>query len=224
MAVKFYLADGSRTDLVCQDWPVFPAGTPEGFLDLLRAQGAGPEQTEKFLAANPDIAESAAAVAAGGDPPRTWANMAFNSLVAFRLVNAAGAEQYVRWRLQPEAGEESLPADQRASAAPDYLMDGILEMLPVRYTVLAQLAADDDQTTDSSRAWPADREWVDMGTIEITGKDTEREHDGDILVHDPMRLTDGIEASDDPILHIRPHVYAESVRRRSGVAPPASLT
>ena len=37
MAVKFYLPDGSTTDLVCQDWPVFPAPTPEKFRDLLRA-------------------------------------------------------------------------------------------------------------------------------------------------------------------------------------------
>ena len=81
----------------------------------------------------------------------------------------------------------------------------------------------DDQTTDASKAWPADREWVDLGTIVITGLDTERERDGDILVNDPMRVTDGIEPSDDPILHIRTHVYGESVRRRTGVARPDTL-
>ncbi len=39
-----------------------------------------------------------------------------------------------------------------------------------------------------------------------------------MLVFDPMRVTDGIEPSDDQILHIRSHAYAESVLRRSGVA------
>jgi catalase len=217
MAVKFYLPDGSTADVVCQSWPVFPAGTPEGFLGLLRAQAEGTEATETFLAENPDIAEATAKIAAAGDPPRAWATMVFNSLNAYRLVNAAGAGQFVRWRLDPEAGEDSLPTAERATADNDYLMTGVFEQVPVRFRLLAQLAHDDDQTTDASKAWPADREWADMGLVEVTGPDTQREHDGDILVNDPTRVTDGIELSDDPILHIRPYIYAESVRRRSGV-------
>lgn len=217
MAVKFYLPDGSTTDIACQSWPVFPAGTPEGFLGLLRAQAEGPEATDAFLTEHPDIAEATGKIAAAGDPPRSWATMVFNSLNAYRLVNAAGAGRFVRWRLVPEAGEESLPEAERATADNDYLMTGILEQVPVLFRLLAQLAHDDDQTTDASREWPADREWADMGVVEITGPDTERERDGDILVNDPTRVTDGIELSDDPILHIRTHVYGESVRRRSGV-------
>lgn len=222
MAVKFYLADGSTTDLVCQSWPVFLAGTPEGFLGLLRAQVEGEEATAAFLADNPDIAAAGAKIAEeSGDPPLSWATMVFHSMNAFKLVNASGDEQFVRWTLSPERGEQSLPDDQRESADPDYLMKGVSDEVPIRYQVLAQLAHDDDQTTDPSKAWPADREWVDMGTVELTGPDTGREQNGDILVNDPMRLTDGIEPSDDPILHIRTYVYSESTRRRSGVERPA---
>ena len=223
MAVKFYLSDGSTTDLVCQDWPVFPAGTPEKFRDLLRAQHEGEEATIAFLDANPDVAEAGAIVATVGAPPRSWATVVFNSMNAFRLVNADGDGQWVRWRLQPEAGSHSLPEEQWATADRDYLMDGILELLPVHYRLRAQLAQEGDQTTDPSRSWPDDREWADLGTITITGRDETRERGDDVLVHDPMRLTDGIEPSDDPILRIRPYVYAESVRRRSGAACPAHL-
>lgn len=223
MAVKFYLEDGRETDLICQDWPVFPAGTPEKFRDLLRAQHEGVEATERFLADNPDVAAAGQLVATVGAPPRSWATMVFNSMNAFKLVNAGGAEQFVRFCLDPEAGEHSLPAEMRATADRDYLMAGVLDELPIRYHVLAQLAADDDQTTDPSTAWPADREWADLGVIEMTDKDETREKDGDVLIHDPMRLVDGIEPSDDPILHIRSYVYAESVHRRSGLGCPAHL-
>ena len=222
MAVKFYLPDGSTTDLVCQDWPVFPAGTPEKFRDLLRAQHAGVEQTEAYLAEHPDVAEAGALVATVGAPPRSWATLAFNSMNAFRLVAADGAGQFVRWRLVPEAGEHALPAAMRATADRDYLMSGILDELPIHYRLMAQLAADDDQTTDPSKAWPAERERADLGTVEITGVDDTREQGDDVLVHDPMRLTDGIEPSDDPILRIRPLVYAESVRRRTGGGCPVA--
>jgi len=217
MAVKFYLDDDTTTDLVCQDWPVFPAGTPEKFRDLLRAQHEGEEATEAYLAANPDVAAAGEVVATVGAPPRSWASMVFHSMNAFRLVDADGKGQFVRWKLQPESGEHSLPAEMLATADRDYLMDGIRELLPFRYQVLAQLASEEDQTTDPSKAWPAEREWVEMGTIEVTAKDETREKTpDDVLVHDPMRLVDGIEPSDDPILRIRPYVYAESVRRRSG--------
>ena len=146
--------------------------------------------------------------------------MAFNSMNAYQLVNANGEGQFVRFTFRPEKGEHDLPVEQRATADPHYLMKGVVDELPFRYRVTAQLARDDDQTTDCSKAWPADREWVDLGTIEVTGLDTEREHDGDILVNDPTRVTDGIELSDDPILHIRTYVYSESVRRRTGVERP----
>lgn len=216
MAVKFSLPDGSATDLVCQSWPVFPAGTPEDFLGLIAAQGEGEAAVAEFLAEHPDVAEASAKIAAeSGQPPLSWATMAFNSMNAYRLVNAAGAGRFVRFTLSPERGEHSLPVEQRATADPHYLMKGVLDELPIRYRVLAQLAHDDDQTTDASKAWPADREWADLGTVVITGPDLERERDGDVLVNDPMRLTDGVEPSDDPILRIRPLVYALSVRRRS---------
>ena len=225
LAVKFYLPDGSATDLVCQSWPVFPAPTPEAFLGLLRAQVEGEAPTEQFLADNPEVAQAVATIAAVGvnDPPLTWATMAFNSMNAFKLVNADGAEQFVRWTLYPEKGEHSLPADQRPTADHDYLFTGVLDELPIRYRVMAQLARDGDTTTDASKPWPGNEAWVDMGTVELTGPDTERERDADILVTDPTRLTDGIEPSDDPILHIRSYVYSESTLRRTGVGRPETL-
>ncbi|NHA69388.1 catalase family peroxidase [Phycicoccus flavus] len=224
MAVKFYLDDGSTTDLVCQDWPVFPAPTPEAFRDLLRAQHEGPDAAERFLAENPKCAAAGEVVGAVGMPPRSWATVVFNSINAFRLVNADGEGRFVRWRLDPEAGSHPLGEDELAGVAKDYLFDGVAGALPIRYRLLAQLAEDGDDTTDPSTAWPAEREWADLGVVEVTGPDDTRETGDDVLVHDPMRLVDGIEPSDDPILRIRPYVYAESVRRRSGAEPPPHLT
>jgi catalase len=63
--------------------------------------------------------------------------------------------------------------------------------------------------------WPADRERVTAGTLELTGLDTERERDGDVLVFDPGRVTDGIECSDDTVLRYRPEAYSESIARRT---------
>jgi catalase len=54
-----------------------------------------------------------------------------------------------------------------------------------------------------------------VGTFEITGLETGREKDGDVLVFDPTRVTDGIELSSDPVLNFRRDAYGESVARRT---------
>src|SRR5918999_6065355 len=43
MAVKLYLPDGSRTDMVALSLPVFFARTPEDFLEFTRARKPDPE-------------------------------------------------------------------------------------------------------------------------------------------------------------------------------------
>ncbi len=82
---------------------------------------------------------------------------------------------------------------------------------------MAILAQDGDPLDDPTAAWPEDRERVAIGRLEMTGLAFDREQDGDILVFDPTRVVDGIECSDDPILHARSWAYSESVLRRTGV-------
>ena len=112
--------------------------------------------------------------------------------------------------------------------APDFLteeLDTRLAQGPVRFDYRVQLAGPQDSTVDPSAPWRS-VQTVTVGTLEITGPDTEREHGGDIVVFDPMRVTDGIEPSDDPVLHFRSLAYSASVKLRTGVdrgseAPPA---
>lgn len=218
MSVKFALPDGSETDVVCQSWPVFLVRTPAEFLAFMTARIAGPEELGAFLAAHPATAAALELVSRVPAPPRSWATLTFHSSVAYVLVDAQGRRQAVRWELTPQAGEHLLTDAEREAAGPDYLMTEILERLPVRFSLRAQLAQHGDPTDDSTARWPDDREWVDMGVVELTAPDTVRETGDDVLVMDPTRLTPGIELSDDPILHVRKAAYAVSVAQRTGAA------
>ena len=116
-----------------------------------------------------------------------------------------------------------MPDEELEGASRDYLQDEIRERLdrePVRFRLLARLAEDGDPLDDPTAAWPDERVTVELGRLELTGLDTSRETGDDVLVFDPTRVTDGIECSDDPILHIRSHAYSVSVERRSGVSRP----
>ena len=221
MAVKFYLPDGGTTDLVMLSLPVFFVRTPEEFLEFTLARAESMEKMGEWVMAHPDTFEAVQQIAPRLIPPRSYATLAYNSLHAFRLVDGAGEGRWIRWRFEPEAGIEDLPEDEREGIDRNFLQADILKRLPVRFTLLARLAEDGDPIEDPTKAWPEEREAVALGTLELTGPDTEREQGDDVLVFDPMRLTDGIEPSGDPILHVRSHAYSVSVERRSGVPRPA---
>lgn len=214
MSIKFTLPDGSKTDIICQSWPVFIVRTPAEFLEFMQAQIAGPEQVGAFIAAHPGTGAALELISTVAAPPRSWATFTFHSSCAFVLVDGHGNRRAVRWEFTPEAGQHVLSDAEAEAAGPDYLMTEILERLPVRFALRAQLAQDGDATDDCTARWPADREWVDMGVIELTGPDTVRETGDDVLVMDSMRVTSGIELSDDPILLVRSAAYSVSVAQR----------
>ena len=223
LAVKFYLPDGSKTDVVCLSLPCFFARTPEDFLEFTRARKPDPETGQPdfakigaWLEQHPE-AGPAIQAAVTTDPPESYATVAYNSIHSFRWTANDGAERWVRYRFEPEDGERTLPGEEAKARGRDYLQEEVLARDSTALRMLVILAAEDDPVDDPTVAWPEDRERVEVGRLELTGPETEREQGGDILVFDPTRVTDGIELSGDQILRVRPDAYAVSVERRSGV-------
>jgi catalase len=226
MAVKLYLPDGSTTDLVAISLPVFFVRTPADLLEFTRARRPDPDTGQPdlakvgaFLESHPE-AVPAIQAAVSMKPIASYLQCAYNALHAYALVDARGASTWVRYRWEPEAGEASLEPDQAKSRDSDYLRADLADRLaqgPAGFRLWALVAADGDPIDDPTVAWPADRERVELGRLEITGLADDREHEGDVLVFDPTRVTDGIELSNDEILLARAGAYAESVYRRSGV-------
>ena len=69
------------------------------------------------------------------------------------------------------------------------------------------------------RCGPTTARWSAAGRLEITASVDDPERDDHIDVFDPLRLTDGIEPSEDPILHARRRAYSVSAYRRWGKPP-----
>jgi catalase len=127
----------------------------------------------------------------------------------------------VRFRWEPEGDVETLDADEARARGDRYLQEELGARMaagPTAFRLVLTLAGPDDPVDDPTAIWPEDREQVVAGHLELSGPEEERERDGDVLVFDPTRVVDGIELSDDPILHFRRRAYAVSVERRSGVA------
>ena len=225
MAVKLYL-DGGTTDVVAVTVPVFAVRTPEDFLELTRTRLPDPatgkpddEKIGKFLEAHPESMGSIMA-AMSAQPPESFLRLVYHGVHAFRFDDTHGGSRWVRYQWEPELGEAFLDPKEAKQRDPDYLRRDLETRLaagPAAFRLSVQIADDGDPIDDPTAAWPDERERVEIGRLEITGLAFDREKDGDVLVFDPTRVTDGIGLSEDKILNARPHAYAESVFRRSGI-------
>lgn len=223
MAVKLSLPGGLTTDISSQTARLFTSSTPEGFVDLLRAvkpRALTGYRLVRFAAHYPEIFRGLRQNAVTLRVPVSYATVGYHALHAFRWIDASGKSRFVRYHWVPQAGEQFLSFSAARSMGADFLTDELTSRLargPVRFDLQVQIAGPHDSTVDPSAPW-ASKERVTVGTLELTALDTERERAGDIVVFDPMRITDGIEPSEDPVLRFRTHAYSVSVKERSGVS------
>jgi catalase len=220
--VKLTLPDGSTTDVSTQTARLFTSSTPGGFVDLLRALRPGlsaPGRIAKYVATHPRLLGALPVLLAANKVPASYATVEYHGLHAYRWVDADGGARFVRYHLSPAAGESFLSLRAARAKDPEFLTEELNSRLatgPARFDFRVQIAGPNDSTVDPSAAWHSS-DFVTVGTLEIVGLDHEREKGNDIVVFDPMRVTDGIEPSDDPVLRFRTHAYSASVKLRTGV-------
>ena len=218
LAVSFELPDGARTDISAQTAPHFPFRTPESFIEFVRISrpSAGSAlRLPLFLARNPRAARTLRANLAALAPPASFAARPYFAIHAFKWVAADGSERWVRYAWRPHDPQPNLSRAEAKRRGRDYLFEELAERLersPVRFDLEMQIAGLGDDPHDPSVTWPAQRDRVLAGTLEIRSRADG--HDG--MVFDPTRVCDGIELSDDPVLRFRPQAYSLSHEARSG--------
>jgi catalase len=216
LATRFHLPDGGRTDILSQTSPRFPVRSAEDFLKFVHVTKPAPSMLARlplFLATHPEALPSIVAGRVTLKNPASYATLKYYAIHAFRWVDARGGVRYVRYTWLPEAGEQFLSRGDAKKAGRDYLVDEIDRRVasgPVRFTLSLQVAGEKDKTDDPTAAWPASRERVEAGTLELREPVAD-----DGIVFDPMFLTDGIEPSEDPVLNFRPQAYKTSYERRT---------
>ena len=224
IGVKFYLANGTTTDVVAISLPAFFARTPEDLLAFNEARRPDAttgqpdlDRVGAYLADHPE-AMTAVNAAITHPIPASYAALAYHSLHAYGFEAPDGTVGFGRYHVVPEAGEKSLGDEEAAGKPPDFLRDELDERLraaPAAFSLRVEMAEQGDPIDDPTAVWPDGRRSIDLGRLEITGLAHDRERDGDILVFDPTRVTDGITLTEDPILRARPGAYSVSIARRT---------
>ena len=226
MATKFYLPDGTVTDLIGINIPAFFARTPEEFLEFVEALSPDPATGQPNLAKLQVVGAShpngAKALSMLKSQPAlvSFAQVSYGSLHTYFFVNADGDGRWARYHWEPEAGVASQPLEELAKQTHDYLYDEFetrLRAAPVAFRLELELARDGDPVDDPSAMWPNDRERVIVGRLELVRPITLAEIGDPVMMHDPTAVTDGIEVSpDDQILAVRRGAYQLSVAERTG--------
>ncbi|MFL5891643.1 MAG: catalase family peroxidase [Solirubrobacterales bacterium] len=225
-AVRMRPPGGDEADILAVTTPAFVLRTPEEFLEFMRLRMPNPETGQPdweklgaFLGEHPE-SQPAVQATLNAEPPASFATLVFQSPHTFKLLAADGSPTWVRYRWRPEAGEASITDDEAKSRGGDYLRSELAERLadgPAAFDLKLQIPTEGDPIDDPTAVWPEDRERVDAGRLEITDIIDDPEGDDHIEVFDPTRTGDGIELSDDRILHARARAYSVSAYRRLGV-------
>jgi catalase len=218
-ALQFTQPNGQQWRTGMNSMPVFPIGTVEAFVDLMKATAPDPKtgkpdpaKPPAFFALHPE-AQSFLGWAKTAKPSASFVTETYNSINAFVLVDAQGKRQAVRWSLVPEAKSDAPAPDSK-----DYLQKDLTEKLdtgPQRWTLVLILANAGDPTNDASKAWSGVHKTVDAGTLVIESDSPQISGNCRDINFDPLVLPSGIEGSDDPLLAARSAAYSASYIRRT---------
>ncbi len=187
----------------------------------LPAEPGGPVNKaglQHFLASNPNTA-AVFQMRAVSPAPVSFAHTEFNSVHAFRYINAANITTPARCHWVPVAGIKGQPVANLDQAPPDILYTELEERLrtaPAEFDLVLELAQPGDPLNDATALWPEDRLRIPIGRLSLTAPTTEEAIGDPVMNHDPTALTDGIEPTDDPILQIRRGIYEVSAAQRTG--------
>ncbi len=203
--------------------PVFGISTPENFLKFLESRRPDPAtgmpdpvKVKAFNDAHPDVKPQVEYLAAA-PVPASYATVNYWGVNAFKVVNAEGKSNFVRWQFAPVAGLKGLTAEEIEKFPNDFLFDELRKRVasaPVSFDMKLQVAGPGDDTKNSTVVWPQDRQVVIGGRLTIAKVDAGNGGACKDFNFDPLVLPAGIEPSDDPILLIRQPAYAISFTRR----------
>lgn len=222
LALQFKTADGQEWRTGMNALPFFSVSTPQGFLAQQQAAQPDPAtgkpdpaKMQAFLAAYPQARPFFSWVKQYV-PTSSWASDSFNSLNAFRFIDAQGTSHNVRWSMVTQTAATPISAADKAN--PLFLQHDLqqrLSLAPLKWNLIITLADKNDLTADATKAWPDNRQKINAGTLVLTSsQEQDVGHCRDIN-YDPLVLPNGIAGSDDPLLSARSAAYSTSFNRRT---------
>jgi len=205
--------------------PVFVVNTAQGFYDQLLASTPDPAtgkpdpaKMTAFLTKHPEFAKAIQLI--GSQPVSSgFADSTYNSLNAFRFINARGDVALVRWAMVPAQPFEPFNMTNPGQSDKNQLFDALIAGIhknALQWHLMITISQPGDPIDDATLPWPPERQRVDVGTLTINQVESEDTSPARDINFDPLVLPSGIAGSDDPLLSARSAAYSVSFTRREG--------
>ncbi|MET3651010.1 catalase family peroxidase [Dyella japonica] len=218
MGLQIAASNGQLWRTAMINAPVFAAANPDAFYDLLVASKSKEADAMKnYIAAHPEFG---AFLAWAKSAPWTgsYAEETYNSLNSFEFTASNGTKHIVRWSLLPQSPVTNLSTADLAQRPADFLEQEITERInrgPARWTMQVTVATQEDPVNDPTKAWPKDRQTIDVGTLVVQQIEPEQNGPCRDLNYDPTVLPTGMAVSSDPFPAARSAVYRRSYDLRA---------
>ncbi len=223
VGLEFRLPHGELHHMTMLHTPMFFAALPQTFLDKFVALKREPETgksdpalLQRFFATHHDSDAQLAYLKKFGPPP-SYANAAYFGIHTFRFINKEGQETMVRFRFEPRDGRKFLDDAALAKESDDFLIPGLFERVkrgPIEWDFKVTVGAPGDSVDDPTVLWPEGRHEFHAGRLVLDHVTPDPRAGSYRINYDPLMLSDGIAASNDPILLFRSPTYASSHERR----------
>jgi catalase len=236
MALRFLPPGGEEWRTGMNNIPVFPVNSARAFYEQMLAFSPDPAsgkpdpaKTKTFLTTHPESARALDLIKKR-QISSGFADSAFNSLNAFRFVDAAGASVPVRWSVVPAQSVAADAAERQVAGDENYLFDDLIAQIaqhPLQWRLIVTIGQAGDPTNDATQPWPEGRRLIDAGTVILDRASSEDGGRCTAINYDPLVLPVGIETSDDPLLSARSAAYARSFTLRAEELyekPPSAVT
>lgn len=223
LGLEFRLPNGGLQHMTMINTPMFFANLPRTFLDKMLALKPdpatgkpNPAAWKAFIENHPDNNAQAAFLAAN-NPPVSYADTAYYGIHTFKFINAENKVTLVRWRFVPRDGEKPLSDAELAARPPNFLEQTLIDRAargPIRWDMWLTIGEPGDTEDDPTILWPKERKEVMVGTLTIKAAMNQLGAGCEKINFDPLVLSDGIAATNDPILLFRSASYALSFTKR----------
>ncbi|MCW3797215.1 catalase family peroxidase [Sphingomonas sp. BN140010] len=223
LALEFRIPDGSLHHMTMLNTPMFFAQVPQTFLDKFIALAvdpttgkADPARFAAFNASHPDT-RGQVKFLTDNNPPRSYSEEAYFGIHTFFVANKAGQRQKVKFHFEPRDEIHRL-TDQQMNSLPDHFLEAALsERLrrgPAEWDLILTLGEPQDEEINPTLLWPSNRPKIKAGRLRLHSSASSEQAGSSKINFDPLMLSDGFEASSDPILLFRSPSYAVSHGRR----------
>ncbi len=223
MALEFSGEGGVVQHMTMLNTPVFGAATPGTFYNGLVARlpdpatgKPDPDKIKAFKEGHPDT-KAQAAFMASNNPPVSYANSAYYGIHTFKFVDKDNMERLVRWQFVPRDGEKRLSEVEMSSSPANFLEQALIkraDQAVVQWDMVVTLGEAGDVQNDPTVAWPEGRQQIIAGTLTVRQAMPQKGAACEGINYDPLLLSDGILATDDPVLLFRSPAYAVSFSKR----------